>query len=302
MNTKIKTLIFLFVALIFLGAHRNIALAGGFGVSPASVLNDNLVPGSFFEEDVILVQSSPTEDLNAAVTINAGKINNWIKIENGNNFIIPKGVQQFPMKVDVSVPLNADLGEYKGTIVVNTSSVGALKTGVSVTLGANVGIDLKVTSLQFSDFSIQNFKILDTKQGSPINFVMKVKNDGNVENGPTKVGLTFFDQYHSKQLGQYEQNITERVQSFQTKDVSVQFPNNLDVGSYWADVKIYTGDKVIIDSKMVFAVVAGAPSGLSFLKLPNFSAVPLWVYMMSVAIIVIVVLVIVIIVILRKKK
>lgn len=287
--------------MLFFIFQKNIVLAGGFGVSPSVISNQNLVPGSVFEEDIILVQSQPDVDLNAVVTVNAGKINNWIKIENGNNFVIPKGIQQFPMKVDVVVPPNADLGEYKGVIDVGTSPVGAQKSGLSVVLGAEVAIDLNVTEIKVSDFSIQSFQIPDVKKGLPIEFVIKVKNDGNVENGPTKVGLTFFDQYHDKQLGSEEKNITEKVPAFAVRDISVEFPNNLDVGTHWADVKIYNGDSVIADSKIVFNVV-GQLAAKKLFTMPNFSAIPFWEYLLATAIIIIIILVIVIIIILRRKN
>jgi len=301
MNQKTKTILFLFTLLLFFGFQKNIALAGGFGVSPSSVSNQNLVPGSVFEEDVILVQSQPDVDLNATVTVDAEKINSWFKIENGNTFVIPKGIQQFPMKVDVAVPPDANLGEYKGSITVNTSPVGAQKSGVSVVLGAEVAIDLNVTDIKVSDFSIQSFQIPDVKKGLPIKFIIKVKNDGNVENGPTKVGLTFFDQYHDKQLGQQEESITEKVPAFGVKDVSVEFPNNLDVGTHWADVKIYNDDETIADSKIVFNVV-GKLAAKPLFNLPNFSAVPVWEYLLAIAILIIIILVVVIIIILRKKN
>jgi len=305
MNFKTKTLLFIFITTIFFISQGSIAFAG-FGVSPSSLANKNLVPGSFYTQDIYLVQSTPDADLKATVIVDAGKINNWIKIENGNSFTIPKGKQQFLMKVSVNVPSNAELGKYKGSITINTSPAGPQKSGVSVVLGAEVSIDLDVTSIKVSDFAIQNFQIPDVAKGSPIKFLVKVKNDGNVDNGPTRVGLTFFDQYHSKQLGSQEENITEKVKSFQTKDVLVEFPNNLDVGSYWADVKIYSEDKVVVNSKIVFDVTSGSPLASKNMKnlftLPNFSAIPFWAYLLAVAIVIIVILIIAIIFILFKTR
>ncbi len=262
MKTKTKIILFLFATIMLLSFQKDFALAG-FGISPPSVTNSNLVPGSFYEQDIYLVQSNPDVDLNAVVKVDAGEINSWIKIENGNNFVIPKGMQQFPMKVAVTVPKDAKLGDYKGSIAISTSPAGDQKAGVSIVLGANVSIDLKVTSIKVSNFSIQNFQILSASKGSPIKLLIKVKNDGNVENGPTKASLTFFDQYHSKQLGQKEVFITEKAKSFEMKDITVEFPNDLNIGSYWADVKIYSDDKTIVDSKLVFDVGVGQASGLS---------------------------------------
>jgi hypothetical protein len=300
MDLKTKTIIFLTtIALLF--AQSGIVLAGGFGVSPSSVLNKNLIPGSFFQEDIVLVQSQPDTDLNVVVTINGGKINDWIKIENGNNFIIPKGTQQFPMKVSVTVPSSAELGDYKGSISITTSPVGAQKSGVSVVLGAEVSIDLSVTEIRVSNFSIQSFQIPDVYKGSPIKFLIKVKNDGNVENGPTKVDLVFFDQYHSKQLGQQEVIVTEKTPAFQVKNVPVEFSNNLEIGTYWADYKIYNGDNVIADSKMVFNVVGASASTTAPVK-SIFSNLSLWIYLLSIVVIVVIALIIIITIFSNKNK
>ena len=81
MNKKIKVIIFLSVVFVFFTFQNSVAQAG-FGVSPASVTNKNLVPGSFYEQDIFLVQSKPNEDLNAVVVIDAGVANSWIKIKN----------------------------------------------------------------------------------------------------------------------------------------------------------------------------------------------------------------------------
>lgn len=302
MKLKTKTLLFLFAALIFLGLQKDVALAG-FGVSPPTITNTNLTPGSTFEQDIVLVQGTPDVDMNVAVVVDAGKINSWIKIENGNTFIIPKGTQQFPMKVDVTVPADAQFGEYKGNIIISTKPLGAPKSGVSVVLGGNVKIDLTVASAKVSNFLIQNFQIPDVAKGSQVKFVVKVNNEGNVENGPTKVDLTFFDQYHSKQLDQQTQTITQKVSPFQVKDISINFPNKLDVGSYWADVKIYSGDTVAVSGKLVFNVIAPLSAAKQQKSSgSDSSGISMWIYWLIAVVVIILVVVLIRVVISRKSE
>jgi hypothetical protein len=205
------------------------------------------------------------------------------------------------MKIDVTVPADAQLGEYKGVINISTSPAGAPRNGVSVNLGGNVKIDLVVTSIQVSDFSIQNFKIPDVAKGSPIKFVIKVKNDGNTENGPTKADLTFFDQYGTSQLDQQTADITEKVQPFQVKDVSVEVPNNLDIGTHWAGVKIYSNDKTIVDSKIVFNVIA-QPAASKQQKAANALNISVWIYSAVLAAAIILMVILLKISILHKKS
>src|SRR3989338_7763155 len=143
MNLKTKSILFLFVGLAFFSFQKDFALAG-FGISPPSVVNYDLVHGSTYNQDINLVQGTPDSDLNVVVTVDAGEINNWIKIENGNSFIIKKGTSQFPMNVTITVPSDAKLGSYGGIINIKTSPAGAQKDGVSVNVGANIKVDLKV--------------------------------------------------------------------------------------------------------------------------------------------------------------
>ena len=276
---RIRTIALTALFVAFFAMVGQTALAG-FGVSPPSLQNKNLVPGSYYEQVIYLVQATPDKTLHATVKVDAGKINKWITIENGDTFDIPRGSQQFPMKIAVAVPADAAYGEYKGTITVNTVPEGAT-SGVQVTLGAEIAVDLTVSSLKVSSFSIQSFKIPDATKGSPIDLVIKVKNEGNINDGPTKASLVFYDQYHNKQLGQAEQNITDKVRSFSTKDLTVSFPNSLDVGQYWADVKIFSGDQAIITSKVVFNVVPPITQRLAKI----FSQLPWWGYVILAVII-----------------
>jgi hypothetical protein len=299
-----KTKIIIAISFLSLFFMAGTALAG-FGISPPNLINKNLVPGSNYEQTIYLVQNDPAEVLHATVSVDAGKANNWIKIENGNNFDIPKGIQQFPMKVSVAVPSDAELGHYAGSITVNTQPATVLEGGVRVILGGQININLDVTSIKVSDFSIQNFQIADVKKGSPVKLVIKIKNDGNVENGPTKASVVFFDQYHSKQLSQSEKDIVEKVQPFKMQDISIDFPNDLDVGSYWADVKIYSGDKAVVDNKMVFSVVNEISGNNNQAKSVFFSYLPkisFKDYLIASAVIIIIIVIVVLIFIFIKIR
>lgn len=288
MNLKTKSILFLLALLTLFSLESGFALAS-FGISPPSVVNKDLVPGSSFSQDVYLLQGASDTDLNVSVSVDAGLIGSWIKIENGTSFVIPRGTQKFPMKVSINVPSDAKFGEYKGIINIKTTPAGAQKDGVSINLGADLIVDIKVSSIKVSNFSIQNFDISDSAFGALLNFVMKVKNEGNVNNGPTKVTLSFFDQYHSQLLEEKELLITEKVKSFETKDISANFPNNFEAGSYWADVKIYSDDKVVVDSKLTFNITSGQPSSSNNVGEKAQSSNLTWMYSLIALILVLVV-------------
>ncbi len=237
----------------------------GFRISPPKVANEHLLPGSDFEQIIYLVRGKPDKTLLASVKIDAPEIEDWIKIEQGLEFEVPKGVQQFPMKVIVNVPKEAILGTYKGTIIVNTAPLEQTKEqggmAVRVALGAEIQIDLRISNQEFSDFSIQRIVIEDIEKESPIKLALKIQNKGNVRTGPTKVFLEVWDKYHNQLLYSKEKDISERIDPFQIKEIFVEFSNDLEEGQYWAELKIYENDEVFEQDKVVFNVLEKVKEG-----------------------------------------
>jgi hypothetical protein len=249
--------IFIGLAIIICFSFGANIVNAGFGISPPTVLNQNLLPGSSYEQIIYIVRSTPDEALSAEAKINAGNATSWITIENGNKFEIPKGIQQFPMKVWVNVPSDAQLGDYKGTIELLTFSVSTTKQNVpvKVNLGAEIGVDLKVTNNELVDYNIQGLSIKDTEKNSPIILVVKIQNRGNGPAGPTKVDVVFYDIYHNTKLWEGSKDISEKAGSFSVRDVSVKLPNNLDLGQYWTDVEFFDGEKSVNKNKIVFTII-----------------------------------------------
>lgn len=254
----------------------------GFGISPPTVLNKSLLPGSSYEQIIYIVQSEPKETLSAQVKISAGEATSWISIENGNIFEVPKGIQQFPMKVLIRVPSDAEIGEYKGTIELLTSPQSGLKQSdpVKVNLGAEIGVDLEVTNNQLVDYNIQGFSIKDVSKGSPIIMAIKVQNRGNGTAGPTKIKIAFYDIFHSEKLWEGEAGIQKKAEPFSVRDINVEFPNDLEIGQYWADFEIFDGEKSVSKSKTVFTIVApfknqNLGNGISF-NLAPFKSYFIW--------------------------
>lgn len=255
MNSVSKIFIGLSV-IIFLGIGANVAYAG-FGISPPSVTNKSLLPGSSYEQTVYIVRSNPDETLLVKTMVDAGNINSWITIQNGNEFEIPSGIQQFPMKVLVNVPFDAQVGEYKGAINLLTSSKTATEQSapVKVNFGADVSINLQVGNSELIDYNIQGLNIKDTERNSPIILIVKVQNKGNTSVGPTKVNVEFYDIYHSKKIWEGQKDISEKVSPFSVRDISIELPSNLELGQYWADVEFFDGEESINKNKIVFTII-----------------------------------------------
>ena len=246
-------LVIILLTLFFLAA--NIVFAG-FGITPSTVWNDHLLPGSHFEETIYLVQSKPEKDLLAKIEVDAPEIKDWISIDRGFEFTIPIGNQQFPIKVIVDVPQNAEFKNYGGRIWVKTMPVAKEGEGmVTVALGAIISLNLRVSSEEIYGFAFRGITITDTEEGRPIKVTITLQNVGNTENKPDRIHLDVFDAYLKEVLQSSDITKIEPIKSFETKEIIVKFPNKLDIGSYFGSVSVFKDDKSIGEGKAVFNVL-----------------------------------------------
>jgi len=247
--------ILVIVLLILFLFNANIAF-GGFGITPSTVGNDHLLPGSHFEETVYLVQSKPEKDLLAKIEVDAPEIKDWISIDRGFEFTIPIGNQQFPIKVIVDVPQNAEFKNYGGRIWVKTMPVAKEGEGmVTVALGAIISLNLRVSSEEIYGFAFRGITITDTEEGRPIKVTITLQNVGNTENKPDRIHLDVFDAYLKEVLQSSDITKIEPIKSFETKGIIVKFPNKLAMGSYFGSVSVFKDDKSIGEGKAVFNVL-----------------------------------------------
>lgn len=249
-----KKIGFISVVVLMILFNANIAFAG-FGISPPKVLNHQLLPGSHFEQIVYLVQSKPEKELLAKVEIDAPEIKEWINIDRGLEFIIPAGIQQFPIKISVDVPTDAEFKNYGGEIWIKTTPKEKGEGMVTVAYGGIISFDLKVSTEETFGFVVRGLDIGNIEEGRPIKIGINLQNVGNVADRPTKVYLAVFDQYHSKMLYSGENTKLDEIKPFETKTILSKFSAELEIGYYWADVTVYKDDKVLIEDKRVFYVI-----------------------------------------------
>jgi len=255
MFMKKTGLILIIVFLILFVFYANISFAG-FGITPSTIWNDHLLPGSHFEETIYLVQSRPEKDLLAKIEVDAPEIKDWISIDRGLEFTIPAGNQQFPIKAIIDVPQNAEFKNYDGKIWVKTAP--ALKEGegmVTVALGAIISLNLRVSAEEVQGFVFRGIDIKDTEKGRPIKISVAIQNVGNIENKPTKIHLDVYDAYLKKILQSSDITNIESIKPFEAKQIIIKFPNKLELGSYFGSVSIYKDDKTVGEGKMAFNVL-----------------------------------------------
>jgi len=256
MKFKIS-LILLLVFFLLLFSWVNLAF--GFGISPPRVFNDHLIPGAHFEQTITLTQARPETPLKIEVIIDAPEIEDWIEIKPGKSFIIPAGVQQFPMKVSVSVPKDAGYATYQGKLTIRAIPAEGGEGQIAVVTGAVADIQLRVSGEEFSDFRLKGVDTPNIEEGDPIKVVMKLENLGNVKVRPSRVYLRIFDQYGQGVVEEGEATGMNWIEPFKTGKVIAKMPNKLSIGEYWAEIEIYKdGELVLLDKRKFHVVEKGA--------------------------------------------
>ncbi|MEK7608470.1 MAG: hypothetical protein AAB495_02740 [Patescibacteria group bacterium] len=233
-------------------------VASAFGVSPPRIDANKLVKGSRYEATIFLVQGQPDQDLEVkAIFDTPEKIAKWLTVDKGEQFVIPKGVQQFPIKVRIQVPENAELGVYHGYLRVNTVPKAKEGDQISISVGARIDINFTVGEGAFLDYVIRRLDILDIEEGDPPQIVVTLENIGNVPARPERATLDLLDKYGNVRLGFAQNEDLPEIPAFETKTFTVEFPIDLKlgIGEYWAEAMLYRDGQVTKSVKTVFNVI-----------------------------------------------
>ena len=292
---------YILILLIFIGLCCFFSVGeASFGVSPPMIINDRLSRGSSFEKTIYLSRGNPSEELTAEVTIDDSPIKDWITIENGMKFPLPKGEPQVPMKVRIDVPSDVAYGRYKGVIRVRTISSAPKEGQVSILLGGIITVDLTVTEQVFSDFRVKTVGVPAVEKGDPVVILVNLENLGNAKTRPSKIHLDIYDLSHRKILRSEDIfEIKGWVDAFQTGQVKGELSINLDLGEYWADVSVYKGAEQVDFAKVHFRVIP--PKEKPITRKPSFFALtPLTT--VSIILVVLVFIIVLIVLLSRKKK
>lgn len=262
-----KILIILISFFIVFSCAQN--AQAGFGISPPYVKTIKpIFPGSHYEQTITLLRSSADEELQAIVKINAPEIGDWISIDKGDVFDLPKDELKIPMVVLIDVPSGAEIGNYQGYINIQVMPKGQnTGGGVAIALGARVDVDLNITKEAFSDFEVRKFDIPDIEMLSKpwswkifskffykIKAEVTIKNTGNVKVSPTKATLEVYDLNKEVLLESGENKKIPKVDPFQTKPVIASFPTKLTQGQYWGRIRVYKDDEVVYKDETIFLV------------------------------------------------
>lgn len=285
-NHSIKGFLVWSSLLVFLLSSMPHLAYAGFGITPPYVRNTSLTRNSTYEQTILLVRSDPTAALKASLTIDAPGFEDWFTVDEGLEFLLPQGEQKVPMTVRVTVPGDADFKQYTGNIRIKTGPPDDQVTAgaVSISLGAQVDIDLNVIDKVIEDFRIRKIGINDLNEGhkvawlyfpGKIRFKMLLENTGNVPIEPSEVNFRIFDSTGGALLEEttHSGRMT-KVDPFETEEIVASLPTRLPAGSYLAKYEIKNGDDIKQEGELTlsilpFGTLQSAGYGFSGLSLPH---------------------------------
>jgi hypothetical protein len=243
------------------------AAHAGFGITPPYVTNASLTRNSEYEQTIYLVRSDPTVDLKATISVDVPGINEWFVINEGMEFLLPKGNQKVPMTVKVKVPEKADFKQYTGNIRIKTGPADdqVAAGAVSISLGAQIDVDITVIDKKIKDFKVRKIGISDLNEGhkvgwlyfpGKIRFEMLIENLGNVPIAPSDVVFRIYDKSGNVLLEETHKKgkITE-VKPFETDAVFAELPTKLPQGSYLARFEIFNEDEMKLDGEVNLSIL-----------------------------------------------
>jgi hypothetical protein len=239
----------------------------GFGITPPYVRNTSLTRNSVYEQQILMVRSTPSDPLIASIIVDAPQIEEWIEIVEGTQIELPAGEQKVPLTVRVTVPDDAAFDRYTGRIRISTAPPEGAETAgaVNISLGAQVDVDLTVIDREILDFRVRRIDISDIDEGrklgwlyfpGKIRFGMYIENTGNVDVAPSEVSFAIYDRTGSVLLEETSHtNRIKKVAPFLAEDVVAELPTRLPAGNYLARYAIKNGEEIKQEGELTLNIM-----------------------------------------------
>ncbi len=241
------------------------SLAAAFGVSPPWIVNDNLKPDSNFVYVIDLSTNEPTQDMVVTAKI-AGdsEIQKWVTVKGADNLVMPIGVQSVPMYVEVNVPKGAKLGNYSGNITVTAAPKNLSKGNITIALGGNIVVKLKVIKHDVLDFWVRSIGVDPIVEGQPITLSVDIRNLGNIPILNLDTRVQVLDYKTEKKIASAIGGTLNRpIYPLTLETAKIQVPvANLAQGEYWVKVDAIKGGKSVYQNKLYLKVQPPLNNGL----------------------------------------
>lgn len=242
--------LFVFFALFTLSPVKALRLS----VSPVSVSNYDLIPGSKSVYPITFSLGDMTEDMNISIITDFNGNDNWLSFDTGKEFLYSKGTESKVINITVDVPVNAELKNYLGYIRINAKKVSTSSDSTAVIGGTRLNIDITVTNKEVKSLLVTAVSINKPTISEQIILHTNIKNDGNVKLGITKAVLEIKD-LNGTPIKTIEKTDFEQIDVFTTKFIDIKFNHELNPGEYLTQVKYFLDNTVIYDNKLILDII-----------------------------------------------
>lgn len=254
-NKLLSSLIVMFAGIVLFAPSN--ALAAAFGISPTSIANENLKPGSNFIYIINLSANELPEEMTVHTELEGDpEIMQWLTVVNKDSLVMANGRSNVPMSVNVHVSEDAKVGKYQGKLKLSMAPKKGPTNGISVLLGANVNIKLGVVDYDITDYWVQTISADSIIEGQAIDLRLSIKNLGNtiLTNVMTNISLTDIKTGAKVASGSAsELNTVVQPQTMADAELSVPVPN-LQAGDYWLDIDAFKDGRSTYKNRLHFTV------------------------------------------------
>jgi len=242
--------LFVFFALFTLAPVKALRLS----VSPVSVSNYDLLPGSKSIYPITFSLGDMTEDMNISIVTDFEGNDNWLSFDTGKEFLYQKGEASKIINITVDVPSNAELKKYSGFIRINAKKVNSSADSTAVIGGTRLNIDIEVANKEVKSLIVTAVSINKPTSSEQIILHTNIKNEGNVKLALSKAIIEVKD-INGVLIKTLEKSDLEQIDAFTNKFIDIRVDHDLEPGEYLAQVKYLLDEKVVYDNKLVLDIV-----------------------------------------------
>ena len=276
-----KITAFLFLALAVLLFPKD---AFGFGITPVEINVENIKPGGRYETEIFVTRpvAESNEELKVVLEPDLAGIESWFKFSPGSEFTFPSGKNTTSFKVTIDVPANADLRNYKGSILAKGESGKMAREGVTMVKAAVLGVNVIASDKDVYKLEVLTMDAPEVNSGDPVRLLLNIKNSGNVAVAPDKVALEVMDLFEEP-IESLSTTLLEKIDAFSTKEIWAEFNSDLEKGQYRIDAAVFFMDEKIAEKRMVLTVnEKPAKTGEEYTQMqPESSTITNWAILLS---------------------
>ncbi len=237
--------------------YANYSLAAAFGVSPPWINNDNLKPDSHYVYVIDLSTNDASQEMVVTAKVTGSpEVLQWVTVKNKDNLTMAQGAQHTPLYVEVNVPKEAKAGRYTGNISLTVAPRQLNPNNISILLGGNIAVDLKVVNYDVVDFWVRSISVDPIVEGQPLTLAVDLKNMGNTPVSSLETKVQVLDYKTEKLVATATGGQLNRViypQTMDTAEIQVPVPA-LAAGQYWVKVDALKSGRSVYSNRLFLDV------------------------------------------------